>query len=437
MRRAIFIGYRRNDSGDSVGRTYDALTFAFGEHQVFRDVDNMPLGADFAAHIKALLPKCRVFLAFIGPSWLESRDAAGRRRLDDPDDLVRIEIERALTTPRLLVVPVLVNGAAMPAERDLPPSLQPLARRHAAIMRPDPDFRSDVGRLVEALRDHLRTGRLNLQSLGGAARVVGNAASISVGAVALWIALAGAVATTSVPQLREPIIEAGSAIVSSLESQPKESDEPAPQRSSELSRESASQPPAAETDAERQRRIALAAEAERARLEAAEQQRQQEEAATELGVWQGALSANAVAAYEDYLAKYPNGTFEVQARQNIAQLNAAAAAASRPVDPLEEVRTAFVGLWTTVDGRGAGLTSFCTRYLHIRSITNDMMLIGFYNSNPPGEVLTYSEVQATPTAIRSIGRNGFGGRVGYDLFLENGVLQTSSASVRCRYRRAS
>lgn len=214
VRRAIFIGYRRADTGDMVGRVYDALSYAFGENQVFRDVDNIPIGAEFAKHIRRLLPKCRVFLAFIGPDWLTARTAGGLRRIDDPDDLVRVEIETALATPRLLVVPVLVSGARMPAEHDLPESLRPLAQRHAAIMRSDPDFRNDTARLVEALREHLRTGRLNLQALGGAAHVAVNSARFSASTLVAWLALAGATGiATAVPEVRGSLFEAGSEIV--------------------------------------------------------------------------------------------------------------------------------------------------------------------------------------------------------------------------------
>ncbi|WP_395646227.1 TIR domain-containing protein [Terricaulis sp.] len=203
MGQSIFIGYRRSDTADVSGRLYDALSLAFGEGKVFKDVDSIPVGADFAAHIKSLLPKCRVFLALIGPDWVSD----GGTRLNDPTDLVRIEIETALNTPRLLVVPVLVNGARMPAEAEVPESLRPLLQRHAAIIRSDPDFKSDVARLVQALRDHLRTGRLNLQSLGGAARVAANAAGLSGWVVLVWLAVAGVGVTAAVPQLRQPIIE--------------------------------------------------------------------------------------------------------------------------------------------------------------------------------------------------------------------------------------
>lgn len=167
MKRAIFLSYRRADTADVVGRVNDALVGGFGEQQIFRDVDSIPMGVPFAAHISDTLKKCRIVLAFIGPDWLDARDEQGRRRLDDPNDLVRVELETALETPKLLVVPLLVNGARMPSMDSLPVTLRELVARNAGVIRRDPDFRTDMTRLVDALRTHLRTGRLDLSALGG------------------------------------------------------------------------------------------------------------------------------------------------------------------------------------------------------------------------------------------------------------------------------
>lgn len=166
-REAIFIGYRREDTADVAGRIYDALAARFGRQRIFKDVDNLRPGADFGAHIRALLPRCRVVLVLIGPNWLEARDERGQRRIDDPHDWVRIEIELALATPGLDVVPVLVNGARMPRTDELPESLHPLLRRHAATIRRDPDFHDDVGKLTAALRQSVGAGVLDLSALGG------------------------------------------------------------------------------------------------------------------------------------------------------------------------------------------------------------------------------------------------------------------------------
>ena len=166
---AIFVGYRRDDTADVAGRIYDAMAQRFGKQRVFKDVDSIGPGIDFGDYIKTVLPRCRVALVLIGPHWLESKDETGNRRLDDVHDWVRIEIETALATPGVLVVPVLVNGARMPRAEEVPDSLLPLLRRNAAIIRRDPDFHDDVERLATAIRSSVNTGVIDLSKIGGKA----------------------------------------------------------------------------------------------------------------------------------------------------------------------------------------------------------------------------------------------------------------------------
>lgn len=166
-REAVFLSYRRDDTADVCGRMYDALGKAFGKARLFRDVSSLRPGADFGDAIVGILPKCRATLVLIGPQWLSACDEDGNRRLDDPNDWVRAEIEMALNAPDLYVVPVLVNGARMPRTEELPTSLQPLLRRHAAVIRRDPDFHDDVARLTQALRTSVQSGVLDLAGLGG------------------------------------------------------------------------------------------------------------------------------------------------------------------------------------------------------------------------------------------------------------------------------
>jgi formylglycine-generating enzyme required for sulfatase activity len=165
--QAIFIGYRRDDTADVAGRIYDALEARFGRERVFKDVDNIPVGANFGQYIKSILPRCRVALILMGQHWVDARDGSGKRRLEDPNDWVRIEVETALATPDLQVVPVLVNGAQMPRAEDLPATLHPILHLNAAVIRRDPDFRDDIDRLGTALRASVRTGFLDLGAIGG------------------------------------------------------------------------------------------------------------------------------------------------------------------------------------------------------------------------------------------------------------------------------
>ena len=118
-----------------------------GASRVFRDVDTLRPGQDFVQAIESRLTDCRVMLAVIGREWASARDMAGSRRLDEPYDFVRLEIAAALARPNVLVVPVLVEGAAMPAASELPENIRALARRHAVTVR-DETWDADVDRLV-------------------------------------------------------------------------------------------------------------------------------------------------------------------------------------------------------------------------------------------------------------------------------------------------
>lgn len=150
---SIFISYRRSDSITEAGRIYDRLVEAFGAEQIFKDVDNIPYGADFVEYLDQAVSQCDVLLPLIGSTWLSTTDAQGERRLNDPNDFVRIEIESALKRD-ILVVPILLNGAVMPGPSDLKGDLQVLARRNAAQVRHDPDFHSDMRRLISKLEEY-------------------------------------------------------------------------------------------------------------------------------------------------------------------------------------------------------------------------------------------------------------------------------------------
>ena len=144
----IFLSYRRDDSGGYAGRLYDRLSQHFGHDHLFIDVDNIPLGHDFVEVIQNEVGSCDVLMAVIGRQWLTSTDPQGQRRLDNPEDFVRLEILTALER-RIPVIPVLVGGASMPRPAELPNVLQPLARRQALVV--GDRFHPDVNRLIAAL----------------------------------------------------------------------------------------------------------------------------------------------------------------------------------------------------------------------------------------------------------------------------------------------
>jgi hypothetical protein len=151
---AIFISYRRTDSADVAGRIYDRLVGKFGKSLIFKDVDSIPLGFDFKEYLGRHVGECDVLLAIIGDRWLDTHDSSGRRRLDDPTDFVRIEIESALDR-NIPVIPLMVRGASMPREEDLPPSLRKLVYRNGIPIRSDPDFHRDMDRLISALERYV------------------------------------------------------------------------------------------------------------------------------------------------------------------------------------------------------------------------------------------------------------------------------------------
>jgi hypothetical protein len=145
----IFISYRRDDTAYPAGWLYDRLASQYGGEKVFKDVDSIDLGDDFVQAITSAVGSCDVLLALIGKQWLTLTDERGQRRLDDPDDFVRLEIEAALTRT-VLVIPILTDGARMPRVDELPDSLAGLGRRQALELNPN-RFEYDTNRLLKVL----------------------------------------------------------------------------------------------------------------------------------------------------------------------------------------------------------------------------------------------------------------------------------------------
>jgi hypothetical protein len=143
----VFISYRRQESGH-LGRLYLFLAARFGEEQVFIDVDKRQPGVDFADVIAAAVSACEVLVVVIGPQWANATDEHGQRRLDDPEDLVRLEIEAGLRRG-VRVIPVLAEGATMPRRNELPSSLAGLVRRHVLPVRRH-DHMARIWALIDA-----------------------------------------------------------------------------------------------------------------------------------------------------------------------------------------------------------------------------------------------------------------------------------------------
>lgn len=149
MNAGIFISYRRDDTRQAAGRLADDLSDQLGAERIFRDIEKIELGVDFEQALNQALENCEIMLVLIGRQWLMVADAQGQRRLDHPNDWIRIEIVTALKRG-VRVVPVLIDGAPLPSEADLPEDLRPLVRRQALAVE-DARWKSDVARLAESL----------------------------------------------------------------------------------------------------------------------------------------------------------------------------------------------------------------------------------------------------------------------------------------------
>ena len=146
----VFINYRRDDAAGHAGRLYDALSARFGPEHVFMDVDAIRPGENFATVLDQSVGSCDVLIALIGRRWSSAVDREGRRRLERPEDYVRLELQTALASGRTRVIPALVQGAEMPASDELPEAMREFAMRQA-IELSDVRWRSDVERLIREL----------------------------------------------------------------------------------------------------------------------------------------------------------------------------------------------------------------------------------------------------------------------------------------------
>ena len=150
MSGKIFINYRRGDEPGFTQALLGRLEQAFPAERLFIDVDNIPPGEDFVRMLELQVAQCDAMLTVIGNNWLDAADERGGRRLDNPNDFVRIEIESALKLGKR-VIPVLVHQARMPHPDELPEAIRPLSQRNAVRLTHE-RFRSDVQGLIKALQ---------------------------------------------------------------------------------------------------------------------------------------------------------------------------------------------------------------------------------------------------------------------------------------------
>ena len=146
----IFISYRRSDCQAQANALYDGLGYRLPAAKLFMDIDSIPPGVDFEQHIKQEIEQCDLVLVMIGDNWLDPRPGTDVRRIDEPGDFVRLEVESALASKSTTIVPILVEGAPMPSPSQLPASIQRLARFNAFELS-DQKWPKEIRDLAEAL----------------------------------------------------------------------------------------------------------------------------------------------------------------------------------------------------------------------------------------------------------------------------------------------
>jgi len=166
----VFISYRRDDSAGHAGRLFDRLKQHLDDDSVVMDIEAIKPGQDFVDAVSETARSSDVVIVLIGRRWLTITDAAGRRRLDNPGDIVRLEIRTALERQDVHLIPVLVGGATMPDREELPGELETLARLNAVEIS-DSRFDHDVRRLIDTLREAMAASKRHTlpQSTGGGA----------------------------------------------------------------------------------------------------------------------------------------------------------------------------------------------------------------------------------------------------------------------------
>lgn len=180
----LFISYRRHDSAGYSGRVHDRLQREFRHNLLFMDVDSIPLGTNFIKVLGEEIAKCDALLAVIGPGWLDARDENGHRRLENPDDFVRIEIGTALKRG-IRVIPILLEGTQVPKADQLPDDLKELAVRNGLDVR-HASFNEDMERLIRELKGPVMVSRTK-KSKSGTRNVL---ASMGLGVAIVTLGLA-------------------------------------------------------------------------------------------------------------------------------------------------------------------------------------------------------------------------------------------------------
>ena len=323
MTGKIFINYRRGDEPGFTHALLGRLEQAFPAERLFIDVDNIPAGEDFVRALELQVAQCDALLAVIGNGWLDATDERGSRRLDDPNDFVRIEIELALRLGKR-VIPVLVHEARMPRPDELPEAIRPLATRNAVRLTHE-RFRADVQGLIKALQGALaEVGTLRSGTIGAPDRGISLKRSQSSRGTLVTIGALGVVLACSVgiwfayPRLTlfQQMAPGQPALVQPASVQPV----PVPCARAACARTSTRCADPANTDpANTQHRCAISAN-----RNATPSPPIPDATSIEVAFWNSIKDEKNPSLFEAYLKRYPNGAFADIARITLGELKAAA-----------------------------------------------------------------------------------------------------------------
>src|SRR5580700_6706245 len=342
MSGKIFINYRRGDEPGFTQALLGRLEQAFPAERLFIDVDNIPPGEDFVRMLESQVAQCDAMLTVIGNNWLDATDERGGRRLDDPHDFVRIEIESALKQGKR-VIPVLVHQARMPHPNELPEAIRPLSQRNAVRLTHE-RFRADVQGLIKALQgaiDHVAARRSGTVGASGhvvkpleqppsSRRTLAALAVLGVvliGAAVVWLAYpkltlpshetapvppasapAAAVVQLAPPPPPTPVQPGPVPPAPARDQAPAAPVQPAPSVAAPSSQSAAATPPEPSLDASR----------------------------IEVTFWNSIKDEKNPHLFEAYLKRYPDGAFADIARIAIEDLKAAAQTPTPPPAPADD-----------------------------------------------------------------------------------------------------
>jgi hypothetical protein len=324
MSGKIFINYRRGDEPGFTQALLGRLEQAFPAERLFIDVDNIPPGEDFVRMLESQVAQCDAMLTVIGNNWLDAADERGGRRLDDPNDFVRIEIESALKQGKR-VIPVLVHQARMPHPDELPEAIRPLSQRNAVRLTHE-RFRSDVQGLIKALQGAIEDVASRRSSTVGASghavkplerppssrralAAFGVLGVVLIGAAGIWFAY---------PKLAPPSYETASVQPAPV---PPTSAPPAPVQPASAH----DQAPAAPVQPAASVAAPLAQSAS-----ATPPEPSLDPSRIEVAFWNSIKDEKNPHLFEAYLKRYPNGAFADIARITLEELKAAAPTPTPP-----------------------------------------------------------------------------------------------------------